>query len=89
MTWKIAPLEKGKTPTLLSAKKGNELIKALNALSNLRIEKGPRDEVIYGDDEIVLTYGSQAQGLSLTCDPTVSISNFTFQDGLLVDVDPA
>ena len=88
MTWKIGKLEKGKKPTLLQAKKGNELIKALNALSNLRIEKGARDEVIYGDEEVIITYGSTARGITVTCDPTVSLSNFTFQDGLLTNVDP-
>ena len=88
MTWKIGKLEKGKTPTLLQAKKGNELIKALNALGNLRIEKGAKDEVLYGDDQVVITYGSTARGITATCDPTVSISNFTFQDGLLTNIEP-
>ena len=88
MTWTIGKLEKGKAPTLLQAKKGNELIQALNALGNIRIEKGAKDEVHYGDDEIIITYGSTARGITVTCDPTISISNFTFQDGLLTNVEP-
>ena len=80
----IKKLVKGTTPTLLEAKKGNELIQALNALSNIRIERGTKDEVIYGDDEIVITYGNQG-GSGWAEDIFVSTGKMTFLDGLLVN----
>ena len=36
----IEEVQKGETPTLLEADKANELIKAINALTNMRIERG-------------------------------------------------
>ena len=53
------PIERlviGEAPTLLQATKGNELIDAINALGNITIKAGTKDEVIYGDDGLIVTY---------------------------------
>ena len=84
MTWNIELVVKGQKPTLLHADKANQLIKALQALSNISIKKGGKDEVVYSDDEITITYGASAQGISLTTQQFVSLATVTFQDGLLV-----
>ncbi len=86
MTWNIKLLEKGKRPSLLETDKGNELIKALQALSNITISKGDRDEVVYGDDEVVITYGSDLG--ALTQEIYISTGTFNFQNGLLTRYEP-
>jgi len=53
----IVDLIKGERPTLLEAEKGNELIKALNALRNITISRSQEDGVTYSDDEVAITYG--------------------------------
>tara|TARA_R110002020_G_scaffold398352_2_gene608405 strand:+ start:1992 stop:2360 length:369 start_codon:yes stop_codon:yes gene_type:complete len=52
----IEDLILGERPTLLEADKGNELIKALNALRNITITPGQVDEVKYADDEVAIVY---------------------------------
>ena len=44
MTWNINLVVEGERPTLLHTDKANEVIKALQALSNISIKKGSRDE---------------------------------------------
>lgn len=85
MAWNIELVVKGERPTLLEADKANEVIKALQALSNISIKKGSRDEVVYSDDEISITYGASREGISLTTHAFVSLATVTFQDGLLVN----
>ena len=84
MTWNIELVVKGQKPTLLEADKANELIKALRALSNISIKKGGKDEVVYSDDEITITYGASMEGINLHTQGFVSLATITFQDGLLV-----
>ena len=86
MTWTIKKLEKGKRPTLLETDKGNELIKALEALSNITISKGARDDVVYGDDEIAITYGTDLGGH--TEEIFISTGTFNFQNGILTNYQP-
>ena len=85
MAWNIELVVKGERPTLLETDKANEVIKALQALSNISIKKGSRDEVVYSDDEITITYGTSREGISLTTHGFVSLATVTFQDGLLVN----
>jgi hypothetical protein len=85
MTWNINLVVEGERPTLLHTDKANEVIKALQALSNISIKKGSRDEVVYSDDEITITYGTSRDGISLTTHGFVSLATVTFQDGLLVN----
>ena len=60
MAWPEDPLDllvKGARPTLLEAEKGNEILNALNVLGAITIEKGAKDEVLYSDAGIKITYG--------------------------------
>ena len=89
----IEDLILGERPTLLEAEKGNELIKALNALRNITITPGQVDEVAYSDDEVAIVYRAGGGGytgviLFVTEDPDSGASiphTFTFVDGLLKD----
>lgn len=56
MTWKFDLLKVGEVPTFLQAEFGNEVLKALNSLGNMTIEKGDRDEVLMSDDGIKIIY---------------------------------
>ena len=83
----IEDLVKGERPTLLEAEKGNELIKALNALRNITIASGYADEVVYADDEVAIVYkgreGVTKLGLEIM-DIEDDIYTMDFKDGLLV-----
>ena len=79
---------KGQRPTLLEADKANELIRAINALQNIKIVRGDRDEVVHGDDDVVISYGNSA-GTGFTgdveaMDPHLGTITMTFQDGILI-----
>ena len=52
---KIARLVSGQVPSLLDAKKGNELIDALNALQNIQIRYGEYFKASYGTNGVTLT----------------------------------
>ena len=56
---KIEELVQGERPTLLEADKGNEVIRAVNALQNIQLEEGEELGVEYGDDEVILTIPEQ------------------------------
>ena len=84
----IALVIKGQQPTLLEADKANELIRAINALQNIRIIRSDRDEVVHGADEVVISYGNSA-GTGYTgdveaMDPHAGTVTMTFQDGILI-----
>jgi len=59
MSWPdddITELVKGARPTLIEAEKGNEVIKPLNVLRNITIEKGTDDEILYSEDGVKIVY---------------------------------
>jgi hypothetical protein len=56
MAWNFQELEKGQRPTFLEADFANEIIKALNALGNITLEKGAADEVLVSDDGVKIIY---------------------------------
>lgn len=66
MTWKIDKLVLGERPTLIEADKGNELIAALNKLSNITIQGGQNDAVEYTADGVVITWGKFLTGESFS-----------------------
>ena len=75
MSWPDDSIEKlvlGERPTLLEAEKGNELIKALNVLAGISIEKGKEDAVLYSSDGVKITYGL---GVSFTFTGDVTVLN--------------
>lgn len=83
----IEDLVKGERPTLLEAEKGNELIKALNALRNITIASGYADEVVYSDDEVAIVYKGREGVTKLgfeVMDIEDDIYTMDFKDGLLV-----
>lgn len=85
----INDLVVGERPTLLEAQKGNELIKALNALRNVTITSGQVDEVNYSDDEIAIVYkGAIGEGVTKlgfeVMDAPGDLYTLDFRDGLLV-----
>ena len=51
---KINELVKGQTPTLIEADKGNELIRAINALLNLTVRRGAKDQLIVSSHNAIL-----------------------------------
>lgn len=51
---KIKQLRKGSAPSLLNTEKANEVIKAINALQDIRIVRGEYDSVSYGDTGITI-----------------------------------
>ena len=65
MKWKIDKLEKGARPTLLEAEKGNELIDRLNALGNMTVKTGTKNEVLYAGDSLVFTVKFPPDGFQL------------------------
>lgn len=56
MTWFFEPLEVGERPTFLEAEFANEVLDALNALANITIERGERDEVLYSEEGLKIVY---------------------------------
>lgn len=62
--WNIAELVKGQSPTLLTASKGNELIKALNILANIEIYADSSDSVKYTDSGIYIYYKKAGYDIS-------------------------
>ena len=77
---KIERLVKGATPTLLEAVKGNELIDRVNALANITIKAGTKDEVVYGSDGLAITYKFPPNGWEIR---TITIC----EDGSEVDLE--
>lgn len=60
---KIQKLKKGSRPTLLETSKGNELIDHINALQNVTIQKGSKDEVLVTNNGVEIIYsGSSTSG---------------------------
>lgn len=57
----IDELIQGERPTLLEADKGNEVIRAVNALQNIQLEEGEEMGVEYGEDEVIITIPEQIQ----------------------------
>jgi hypothetical protein len=57
---KIQKLKKGFRPTLLETSKGNELIDHINALQNVTIQRGSRDEVLVTSNGVQIIYDGQA-----------------------------
>ena len=57
---KIQKLKKGFRPTLLETSKGNELIDHINALQNVTIQRGSRDEVLVSSNGVQIIYDGQA-----------------------------
>jgi len=86
----IALVVKGQRPTLLEADKANELIRAINAFSNLTIQPGDRTQVIHAGDQVVLTYqaggGNGFTGVIEVADGHLDTFDMTFTDGILTDV---
>lgn len=62
----IGELVVGERPTLLEADKGNEVVKALNALRNISITSGSVDMVDYADDEVAIVYKGASGGIAGT-----------------------
>lgn len=56
MTWKFDPLEVGERPTFLEAEFANQVLAALNALGNITLEKGERDEVLVSEEGVKIIY---------------------------------
>ena len=56
MTWVFEPLELGERPTFLEAEFANKVLAALNALGNITLEKGERDEVLISEDGVKIVY---------------------------------
>jgi hypothetical protein len=56
MTWFFEPLEVGQRPTFLEAEFANRVLEALNALGNITLEKGERDEVLISEDGVKIVY---------------------------------
>ena len=93
MSWYIEEVVTGERPTLLAADLANQLIKALNMLGNMTIEKGTSDSVVYEDGYgINFQYGiggdfqytgdiSLLDGSDLT-----SRYVFSFMEGELTDI---
>ena len=51
----IKRLEKGQTPSLLDTNKGNEVIDAVNALQQIRVQRnGTQDFVLYSDNDVLI-----------------------------------
>jgi len=50
----IERVRKGEAPTLLEAKKANEVIDKVNALQNIEIKYGEHNAVIYGEYGIIM-----------------------------------
>jgi hypothetical protein len=79
---------KGQSPTLLHAGKANELIQAINALQNISISRGDRDQVIYSSDSIEITLAGGGGGSAFTGElPEVVLHNgetwtLSFQNGI-------
>ena len=96
MSWPdddIEELVKGERPTLLEAKKGNEVIDALNVLRNIRIIAMDEEGVEYDDTGVRIKYRAPPlTGLSdgvyvlKASDPSKKI-RLGFLDGSLVALD--
>lgn len=57
----ILPLLKGSAPTLLEAKKGNELITAINSLANMSVEPADFGSFKFADGKSVIDLSKLAQ----------------------------
>ena len=96
MSWPDDDIEKlvvGERPTLLEAKKGNEIINALNVLRNIRIIDMDDDGVDYDDTGIWIRYrGPPLTGLNddvyflKASDPSKKI-RLGFFKGSLVEIE--
>lgn len=90
---KIQKLKKGFRPTLLETSKGNELIDHINALQNVTIQKGYRDEVLVTSNGVQIIYDGQANTTGATGtvqtvdsqDPTKSI-DLKVSDGIIESI---
>ena len=51
----IKKLQKGSAPSLLDTNKGNEIIDAINALSNISIKRGASDSFHASDSNAIIT----------------------------------
>lgn len=59
----IEEVQKGETPTLLEAEKANELIKAINALTNMEIVRGGTlDTLIVSETNSILNLQDFPEG---------------------------
>ena len=81
MSWFFEPLEVGERPTFLEAEFANEVLKALNALGNITLEKGERDEVLVSEDGVKIVYkfpptGWEEKAVNI-CEDGVSVE-YTF-----------
>ncbi len=56
MTWYFETLQVGQRPTFLEAGFANKILGALNALGNMTLEKGERDEVLISEDGVKIVY---------------------------------
>jgi len=80
---------KGQRPTLLETDKANELIKAINALQNISIVHGDRDQVIFTGDQVAISYGrvgGETTGLTVEVEIQTIHGTYTlgFENGLLM-----
>lgn len=56
-------LQKNMTPSLLDTEKGNELIKAINALNKITITRGGNtDSIEYSDNNVLLNLQEMTEG---------------------------
>jgi len=61
--WDIQEVEKGKRPTLLETQKANELIKAINTLGNITLNRTlSTNEVQYLADGIIISVSKVPDG---------------------------
>lgn len=93
MSWSIANVTKGQTPTLLSAGLANEVIDALNMLGNIQIESSDQEGVVYEDGYGIKihykgpesTFQFDGSISMLAADPTKLIE-ITFEGGKITNI---
>jgi len=88
----ISQLVKGKSPTLLTTSKGNEVINALNVLANIEIFPDTSDRVEYSDNGVYIYY--KKAGLDISGEFTLLDGNdvtkqwkFVVEDGVITTIE--
>ncbi len=89
----IKILVKGSTPTLLETGKGNEVINSINAIANLTIQKGDKDQIEKTSSGIDIFYkggatdGTTSSIFVIDGEDVSKGWNLTFEDGVLIEAE--
>jgi len=91
MSFKLKQVNKGSTPTLLVAEKANEVINAINSLSDIRIHGGTEERVEVGHYGVDIYYKtteaeSSLNGSALLVAGIDDAYRLTFRNGIVTSI---